>query len=311
MRPDSLGDADGGAEARQRAALLDMQLDIRPDAGSSSSSGPSASGSRPAARIASTRLIPSWSRSSLAAAGSTAPVSSRLPRHATPNLAPSSSMNAATAIGRAGWNPAPRRSLIAANADTTPSGPSNAPPSGTESRWLPVTTACATAARASPPRPQVAVAVAVGTKAQPGRGPGEPAPAGGIGLSPRVPPVAAGQLFPPDPGQLGPHVSERHLRSPPRPRPRLSSRPVPRLLGATPASGRGHRARLRPRCPLIAGVGVPDHAHAGSLVSTRSSFCPASGGAVGDAHLASVDGAADAHAAAVVDAHPGRPGRRC
>src|SRR5690606_26980310 len=29
----------------------------------------------------------------------------------------------------------------AANADTTPSGPSNAPPPGTESRWLPVTTA--------------------------------------------------------------------------------------------------------------------------------------------------------------------------
>ena len=30
---------------------------------------------------------------------------------------------------------------MAANPDTTPSGPSNAPPSGTESRWLPVTTA--------------------------------------------------------------------------------------------------------------------------------------------------------------------------
>ena len=27
---------------------------------------------------------------------------------------------------------------MAAKADTTPSGPSNAPPSGTESRWLPV-----------------------------------------------------------------------------------------------------------------------------------------------------------------------------
>ncbi len=37
--------------------------------------------------------------------------------------------------------PLPRSSSRAAKAETTPSGPSKAPPSGTESRWDPVTTA--------------------------------------------------------------------------------------------------------------------------------------------------------------------------
>jgi hypothetical protein len=46
----------------------------------------------------------------------------------------------------------------------------------------------------------------------------------------------------------------------------------------------------------------------GSLVSTRSSFSAASGGAVGDAHLAGVQRAADADAATVVDRHPGGAG---
>ena len=44
------------------------------------------------------------------------------------------------------------------SADTTPSGPSNAPPSGTESRWLPVTTP-GRRVRVAPPRPLVAGAV--------------------------------------------------------------------------------------------------------------------------------------------------------
>ena len=81
-------------------------------------------GSRPAAVIASARLTPLPSRSSRAASGAIAPVSSRVPRQARPNLAPSSSQNAATAIGRAGTNPPALSRSIAANADTTPSGPS-------------------------------------------------------------------------------------------------------------------------------------------------------------------------------------------
>ena len=40
-------------------------------------------------------------------------------------------------IGRAGLKPLACNAFTAVNAETTPSGPSNAPPSGTESRWLP------------------------------------------------------------------------------------------------------------------------------------------------------------------------------
>ena len=79
-------------------------------------------------------MVPPASVSARALAGSIAPASSRLPRQATPNLAPSSSQNAATASGRTGTFPCSRSRSIAANAVTTPSGPSKAPPSGTESR---------------------------------------------------------------------------------------------------------------------------------------------------------------------------------
>jgi hypothetical protein len=87
--------------------------------------------------MAAARLTPSPSRRSAAAAGAMAPTSRRLPRQATPNRAPSSSVKAATATGRAGVKPRSRSRSMAANADATPSGPSKAPPSGTESRWLP------------------------------------------------------------------------------------------------------------------------------------------------------------------------------
>ncbi len=109
-----------------------------PRLASSPGSGPMPPGSSPAAVIALARLTPPPSRRSRAAAGSTAPVSSRLPRQARPNRPPSSSVNAATTTGRAGTKPRSRSRSIAAKADTTPSGPSKAPPSGTESRWLPV-----------------------------------------------------------------------------------------------------------------------------------------------------------------------------
>ncbi len=111
---------------------------IRPIA---SGSAPSPAGSTPAARTASARLTPSASRSARAASAVIAPVSSREPRHGTPNRPPSSSANTTTASGRRGVNPLARSRSTATSADTTPSGPSNAPPPGTESRWLPVTTA--------------------------------------------------------------------------------------------------------------------------------------------------------------------------
>ena len=87
-------------------------------------SGPRAAGSCPAAVIASASVVPPESVSARARAGSIAPASSRLPRQATPNLAPSSSQNAATASGRTGAFPRSRSRSIAANAVTTPSGPS-------------------------------------------------------------------------------------------------------------------------------------------------------------------------------------------
>ena len=69
-----------------------------------------------------------------------APAASREPRQASPNRDPSSSTNTDTPIGRAGTTPRDRSSSIAASADTTPSGPSYAPPSSTESRCDPVST---------------------------------------------------------------------------------------------------------------------------------------------------------------------------
>ena len=92
------------------------------------------SGSCPAAAMASARVIPAASASARAVAGSMAPASSRLPRQATPNRAPSSSLNAAIPSGRTGRRPRSRSWSTAANAETMPSGPSKAPPSGTESR---------------------------------------------------------------------------------------------------------------------------------------------------------------------------------
>jgi hypothetical protein len=70
------------------------------------------------------------------------PVSRREPRQATPKRDPSSSANAAIPIGRLGANPRSRSVSMASSAETMPSGPSYPPPCGTESKWLPVTTAC-------------------------------------------------------------------------------------------------------------------------------------------------------------------------
>ncbi len=61
---------------------------------------------------------------------------------------------------------------------------------------------------------------------------------------------------------------------------------------------------------LVAGVDVTDHAHPG--IARQHPFELGGGevAAVGDAHHPGVDRAADADAAAVVDAHPRRPARR-
>jgi hypothetical protein len=74
--------------------------------------------------MAAASVVPAASVSARALAGSSTPVSSRLPRQATPNLAPSSSVNAATATGRRGLRPRSRRASMAAKPVTTPSGPS-------------------------------------------------------------------------------------------------------------------------------------------------------------------------------------------
>ncbi len=74
--------------------------------------------------MAAASVVPAASVSARALAGSSTPASSRLPRQATPNLAPSSSVNAATATGRRGLRPRSRRASMAAKPVTTPSGPS-------------------------------------------------------------------------------------------------------------------------------------------------------------------------------------------
>src|SRR6478752_6618574 len=61
--------------------------------------------------------------------------------------------------------------------------------------------------------------------------------------------------------------------------------------------------------PLVAGVDVPDDAHAGVVGQHPGQLLGGQRGAVGQRHLAGVQGATDADPAAVVDGHPGRAGR--
>ena len=98
-------------------------------------------GLSPFRRIASAMLIPLASRNARARSGLRTPLIIRDPAHETPNRAPSSSTKLTTPIGRCGAKPPARSRSIAANALTTPSGPSKAPPSGTLSRWDPVSNA--------------------------------------------------------------------------------------------------------------------------------------------------------------------------
>src|ERR1019366_2064303 len=61
--------------------------------------------------------------------------------------------------------------------------------------------------------------------------------------------------------------------------------------------------------PLVAGVRVPDHARARVIGEHPLQLLRRERGAVGEADLPGVNGAADADAAAMVDADPGRAGR--
>ena len=86
----------GASSVDQRAALLDVQLDEGADAGRAGPGpAPPAGRRRPCASAKRDPVAVAQRRR--AVAGSIAPVSSREPRQATPNRAPSSSANAATA----------------------------------------------------------------------------------------------------------------------------------------------------------------------------------------------------------------------
>ena len=103
VRPDALGDPDAAPSAASARPCSTCSSTNAPMLASRSSSGPEQR--RVAARRRpwpAARVTPSSSVRARAASGSTAPVSRRLPRQATPNRAPSSSVNAATATGRAG-----------------------------------------------------------------------------------------------------------------------------------------------------------------------------------------------------------------
>ena len=178
-----------------------------------SGSGPTRSGSNPAERMASASGIPSRSvRRSASAAGS-APVSSREPRQGTPNRPPSSSTNTATASGRAGVKPSARSAATAASALVTPSGPSNAPPPGTESRCEPVTTA--NGPRWPSHQAQMLPLPSVsGSSPSRAGGFGEPLPQGQLRVGVAVPGVAATHRVPPDVGQL---VEPHQVPTPGRP----------------------------------------------------------------------------------------------
>src|SRR6516225_1055628 len=272
-------------------------------AASSSSSGPIRPGSYPAAAIASASVTPAASASARARPGSMAPVISRLPRQATPNRPPSSSLNAATPSGRAGTRPRSRSRSTAANADTTPSGPSKAPPSGTESRWLPVTTA-------SPPA----------------GGPAPPGAPGGSHHAQRLPLLSVSTRSPRSAAAWvnhARHAASSGVQEKRRYPPEAPSRPTgsseshrPEKLTAASCPRGGGLAHRHPHPPfgrhlgrlLVAGVHVPDHAHARVVGEDPLQLLRGQGRAVGDAHLPGVDRAPDAHPAAVVDAHPRRAG---
>ncbi len=180
-----------------------------------SGSAPRWAGSCPASAIASAIVTPSVSRSARARSGSSWPVSRRDPAQAMPNRAPSSSAKLATPIGRAGRNPSRISTSSAARDDTTPSGPSKAPPSGTESRCEPSDQPRPAGrhggVRVAPPRPLVAGAVLHQVQAPCRRLAGEPLPQRHVVAGPGEPAVAAGARVPADALERRPHRVKAHV----------------------------------------------------------------------------------------------------
>ena len=166
-----------------------------------------------------------------------------------------------TPIGRAGSKPRSRSRSIAASADTTPSGPSYAPPSRTESRCEPVRTPRPGRRRGRPPGDLVADAV--GLDGEPaGRALlGEPGPQLGLGRGPGLAEVAARRGRAADRRQVAPHLLEvttgGHARSPSAsPQPGQRAAPASRLGSQTrPCAARRCNARLRAVPTLMHGGG--------------------------------------------------------
>ena len=181
---------------------------------SASSSRPIWCGSRPAALSASAIVVPSASVRLRARRAVIAPVMTREPAQATPKRAPSSSTKLTTPMGRDGWKPLSRNESTAARALTTPSGPSNAPPSGTLSRCEPVTTPLSPCAArrvwVSPPGPLVAHPVLGEVEAARRALPGEPLAQVVVLTGPRVATVATALGAASDRLQVGPHRLEAH-----------------------------------------------------------------------------------------------------
>ena len=147
-------------------------------------------------------------------------------------------------------------------------------------------------ARRHPPRPQIAVAVLLDIHAALGGAAGEPLPQGQIGVRPCVAAVAPGRGVPADVQDRRPEgVERRHAFS---------------RIGNSHAALGGDLGGV-----FVAGVDVADHAHAGVVGQHPREFLRGQFGAVGDGHLAGVDGAADPDPAAVVNRHPGSRPTRC
>ncbi len=213
----------------------------------------------PAEASTSCRLAPSASVSASARSGLMAPLSRRDPRQATPNREPSSSANTAIAVGRDGRWPAACSRATASRADTTPSGPSKAPPPGTESRCEPVTKA---SARERPTTPRCCRCGPVRRRGPAGwrarrtsRGGCARRRRAGVGCSRR----GSGRARP---RRSPPARAARSRRSPPR-----SDLPHRDVQTALPSDFLG---------ALVARVDVPHDAVPGSFTRTRAIFSAAS-----------------------------------
>ena len=262
VRPDLARHPDRRAPVDQVAALLDVQLDEAADAVQQRRSArPRRRGPSPARRqrvrqrhpvaVAQRRAPPPrpsrrWpaaSRGRPARSASPPPRRTPTPRPAAP------ARTRARAAGRR-----------AASAETTPSGPSYAPPSSTESRCEPVSTPGPEAPGGAHQADHVADAVGLdrSPRAAPARRTTRAARS--PPRSERLPEVAAGRRRPPDRREVGPHPLEvvRHARShgvpgrrtPPPDGPQLRRR---RRSTRPSSTGRSHNATRAPNAGFSQG----------------------------------------------------------